>query len=244
MDICNLVELLDAGSVELPAASPQAPTCRLRYAVETALGGIFTIERPVPITKTLDEFVRSVRNLLITQDKISAGLVESYIVPYNLCTEEGVLLSDLHDFFEILPDSVISVSDCAGTCCALARYPLAWNVHLDNGLRGLVWTQVATTLTECKLNLFAQMRRLGIFHHSTDVDLTLLSHDGFETQIFSPMQMCRGVVKVPGSFTTGRADELSLQHPDLSDYDLTGVFDKFRSSKTGKLIRDLSCDWN
>lgn len=225
-----------------PAEYADAPTCNLRYAVQTALGGIVTVERPVPLTTNLDDFVKAARHVLLHQDKISPTLVDRYVRATNLCTEQGVVLDCLRDFFHLLPDCSISVSDSTGTCCTLGRYHLAWNVRLENGVVGAVWAQLATTLDDCKANLFSQLRALGVFHHDTQAPLTLISNDGLDTPISSPMQMRCATIRVPGRFAVGAPAAVTVDHPDLSSYEFSGVFRKFRSNRTGKWVVDRS-DW-
>lgn len=241
MDIPDFID----GPVEKANESEyfDEPTCSLRYAVQTALGGIITVERPVPLKYTLEDFVIGVQRVLVTQDRISKYLVERYVHPLNLCTEHGVLLSDLHDFFHLMPGAVICVSDQTGTCCTLVKHSLAWNVRLENGVSGAVWAQPSTTVEECKARMFEQLRKLGVYHHDTDVSLSLVSNDGLTTPIFSPSQMCHGTIDIPGPFLAGSALDVSSNHPDDSACEIAGVFKSFRSPLNGKWIRDRS-RWN
>jgi len=241
MDIPDFID----GPVEQeqPAELFDAPTCRLRYAIQTALGGIITVDRSVPLAYTLEDFVSGVQHVLLTQDRISKALVNRYVHPSNLCTDHGVLLSDLHDFFHLMPGCVISVSDQTGTCCTLAKHHLAWNVRLHNGVLGAVWAQPSTTVEECRAKMFAQLRKLGVHHYETNVSLSIVSNDGLKTPIHSPSQMCHGTIDVPGNFFAGSVLDVAHNHPDESADEFAGVFKTFRSARSGKWIRDRS-RWN
>jgi len=232
----------------LPDSPPvlDAPTCVLRYAVITALGGVVVIERPVPLCHTLDDFVLAARRVLTAQDRISRYMVDKYVVAENMSTEHGVWLSDLRDWFHMMPSDVVCVTSVQGSCDVLARTHIAWRVALRGGMTCAVWARVSTHLAECKVHLFEQLRAVGIVHDVPlrsvcDVDISLVSQDGFYTPIVSPQQMFCGTVYVPGDFTPSSLPEVVLQHPDMSgDASLSGVFSHFWESSTGKRVRDRS----
>jgi len=217
-----------------------APTCTLRYAVLTALGGVITIDRPVPLCTTLDEFVRVVQNTLIKQDCISPSLVLREAVPTNMLTEGGVPLSDLRDFFELMPCSVISIADKPRACTTLARCHVAWRVKLEEDLTCVVWARMHSTLKQCKAALFQELCAIGIVHSDTNVPLSLISTDGFRTPLVSPRQMSCGTIYVPGKFTPAPVPAVTMDHPDVSDYEFGGVFDTFWNPRTMRNVVDRS----
>lgn len=216
------------GVVEAPTAEAvDELTCVLRYAVQTSLGGIIVIERPVPIRSTLEDFVRDARRVLRKHDGISFHMLEKYVGKENMMTAEGVPLSCLHDWFHLMPSSVVCVTDTPGSCHVLSRCHIAWRVALEGGMTCVVWARVAKTLVECKANLFEQLRAVGIVHRDTGVPIYLSSRDGFRTPIVSPRQMFCGTVFVPGAFKPSDVPAVVMQHPDMSDFDVSGVFDSF-----------------
>ena len=224
------LEFFNAGQgvFEAPPAEPlDELTCVLRYAVQTSLGGIIVIERPVPLRSTLEDFVRDARLVLREQDGISLHMLEKYVVKEHMATAEGVPLSCLHDWFHLMPSSVVCVTDTPGSCHVLSRCHIAWRVALEGGMTCVVWARVANTLVECKANLFEQLRTVGIVHSDSGVTLYLLSRDGFRTPIVSPRQMFCGTVFVPGAFKPSEVPAVVMQHPDMFDFDASGVFDSF-----------------
>ena len=167
------------------------------------------------------------------------------MVPTNLVTDQGGVLSDLYDWLHLYPGQGIHVADAAGKCDTLTTCPVAWHFQVDGGVSGVIWARIMGSVEECASEVFEQLRNLGILHNDTSVPLSTVSNDGFLTPIVSPRQFCTGTIRVPGPFRIDRGtNRPSARHPDCSSdmSDAARVFDFFRSHKSGKRIRDRT-EW-